>query len=241
MTRFIFVALLLVAATVGGCAEPAEAPGVEELEDPVIEDATGLTTTVEEPEHTDGFDFRVEGETGPSASYALDEGAECLAYAAHIVRLTPVEDGDGDTIEIVARPEGASPLDVCSAEGDVDLPTRAGVDSFVALDGPVLWTLSDASGRDLLKGFDFEAGEDVFEETVTPPVVRDADGLVYGGPPEAMADMEALAAAGVTCPEAEAWFADGHAVAISRRLRFSFESSETADAGEALCLILDDA
>jgi len=237
MTRFIFSGLLLAGGALGGCAEPAEAPGVEELEDPVIETATELASTVDEPEEVEGFTFRVEGESGPTASYALDEGAECLAYAAYIVRLTPVEDGDGHAIDIVARPEGTSPLDICSAEGEVELPTRAGVDAFVALDGTVLWTLSDARGRDLLTGYDVEAGEDVFEETVTPPVVKDADELVYGGPPETMADMDALDASGVTCPEAEAWFADGRTVAISRRLIYSLETSTISDAGDALCLV----
>ena len=236
MTRLILAGALLAAGGLAGCADSAEAPGVSELEDPVIE-------TVPDPvvEASDAFTFRVDGGAGAIASYALDEGAECIAYDAYIVRLTPAEDGEGHTIDIVARPDGTSPLDVCNAEGEVELPTRAGVDTFVELDGTVLWTLSDARGRDMLTGYDIEAGEDVFEETVTDPVVRDADGLAYGGPPERMDSMDALEAAGVRCPEAEAWFAEGQSVAISRRLRYSFETSTISDAGDALCMVLDDA
>ncbi|MEO0559094.1 MAG: hypothetical protein AAF170_13030 [Bacteroidota bacterium] len=240
MPRFALVGFVLLTGVLAGCAEPADAPGVDEQDDPVIETAAEMAVEEAEPQE-EGFDFRVEGELGPIATYALDDDAECIAYDTHIVRLTPVEDADGHTIEIVARPEGTSPLDVCEAEAEGDLPTRAGVDTFVELDGTVLWTVSDARGRDRLTGYDVEAGDEVFGETVTPPAVKTADGLVYGGPPETMADMDALDAASVPCPEAAAWFADGQTVAISRRLMYSFESGETTDAGEALCFTLDDA
>jgi hypothetical protein len=229
----------MVALSLVGCAEPADAPAVSELDNPVIETAAELD--LEGESDAKGFTFRVTGDAGPVASYALDGGAECLAYGAYIVRLTPVEESDAHTIEIVKRPDGTSPLEVCSADGDIQLPTRAGVDTFVALDETILWTTSDSQGRDLLTGYDFETKEEVFSELVTPPVLKDADGLTYGGPLERMASMDALEAAGVVCPEARVWFSEGRSVAISRRLLFSFESSETSDAGEALCLVVDDA
>lgn len=243
MSRFVFASVFLSAAWLGGCAEPAEAPEVDELANPAIERATELASDGAEPldEVAESFEFTVAGEAGPSASYALEDDAECFVYDAHVVRLTPVEGGDGHTIDLIARPDDASPFALCSAEGEVELPTRAGVDTFVALDGTVLWTVRDSRGRDFLTGYDVATEEPIFEETVTAPVEKDDTGLTYGGPLESMTSMEALEAAGVTCPEAAAWFAEDRPVAISRRLRYSFETSETADAGEALCLVQDDA
>ena len=241
MVRLSLFALLVFSAGQAGCADPAQTPPVTELEDPVIETATGLSPdSLEALEEADTFSFRIEGEAGPAASYALDGGGECLVYETHIVRLTPVEEAsEAHTIELVTRSDGASPFDLCDAEEDVEVPTQVGVDTFVALDAPVLWTTRDSRGRDLLKGYNFETKEEIFAELVTPPIVKDADGLAYGGPLEAMESLDALEAAGVSCPEADAWFADGRPVAISRRLRFSFETSETSDAGEAICLVQD--
>lgn len=237
------ILLLLFSCALAGCADSAQTPPVTELEDSVIETATELSQdSLDALADNDTFAFQVVGTSGPAASYALDEGGECLVYGSHIVRLIPTKEESEDvSIELVPRPDGASPFDLCDDEGQVELPTRTGVDMFVALDGTILWTRSDSRGRDLLKGYDFETDEEVFAELVTPPIVKDADGLTYGGPPEIMESMDALEAAGVPCPEAEAWFAEGRSVAISRRLRFTFETSETADAGDALCFVQTDA
>lgn len=243
MVRPVVFALCFVASSLAGCADSAQTPPVSELEDPVLETAIDLPPdSLDALEEADAFSFNVEGTSGPAASYALDDGGECLVYSGHIVRLVPVEEDSEDrTIELVTRTDGVSPFDLCEAEADVEVPTRAGEDVFVALDGSVLWTRSESRERDLLKGYDLEAEEEVFAETVTPPVVKNAEGLTYGGPPEPMPSLDALERAGVTCPEAEAWFADGRSVAISRRLRYSFETGETSDAGEALCVVQDDA
>lgn len=243
MYRLFFLTWCVFASAMMGCADSAQSPPVTELDEPVIETATELPPdSLEALEQENTFSFQVDGSAGPAATYALDEGGECLVYASHIVRLLPVEeDSDDHSIELVTRADGASPFELCDAEADVEVPTRAGVDLFVGLDGTTLWTRRDSRGRDLLRGYDFEIGEEVFSELVTPPVFKDAEGLTYGGPPEAMASRDALEASGVTCPEAEAWFADGRSVAISRRLRFSFATSETTDAGEALCFVHDDA
>ena len=239
MIRLALAAALVLA----GCAN--DAPPATGTDNPAVTTPAELPASVLDPVGVDeGFQFSVDGAPGPLATYGLDEGGECIAYADHIVRLARVDEDDesaGRTIELVTRTEGTSPFDQCDDEGEIELPFRPATDTFVALDGTVFWRLRDVSGRDLLIGYDFEADEVIFEEPATSPVVKDDEGLTYGGPPETMASLDAIEAAGVACPEAAAWFEAGETVAISRRLRFTFAEGTMADTGEARCFVQTDA
>ena len=235
--------LLAAALVLTGCA--GDAPPATGTDNPAVTTPAELPASVlDSVAVDDGFQFRVDGAPGPLATYGLDDGGECIAYADRIVRLTPVDEDDasaGRTVELVTRTEGTSPFDQCDDEGEIELPFRPETDTFVALDGPVVWRLRDVSGRDLLIGYDVEADAVIFEEPATSPVVKDDAGLTYGGPPETMASLDALEAAGVSCPEAAGWFEAGETVAISRRLRFTFAEGTTADTGEARCFVQTDA
>ena len=234
MTRLALPALV---ALVAGCAETTDAPPAAGTDNPAVTTPAERPTEVVDSTVT-GFRFSIDGDAGPIASYALDGGGECIAYATHVVQLRPVDDeGSSQALALVARPDGTSPLDVCDAESEIELPYRPATDAFVALDGTTVWFTRDVRGQENLIGYDFEAGETIFEESVAWPVTKDAEGLTFGGPPEAMGSRAALDAAAVACPEADAWFEAGQPVAISRRLRFSFATGETADADEAVCFV----
>ena len=240
MTRLALVAAL---ALLAGCA--GDAPPATGTDNPAVTTPAELPASVLDSVAVDeGFQFSAEGAPSALATYALDEGGECIAYPDYVVRLTRVDEDDasaGRTLELVARTEGTSPFDQCDDEGEIELPFRPETDTFVALDRTVVWRLRDVSGRDLLIGYDFEADAVIFEEPATSPVQKDDEGLTYGGPPETMASLDALDAAGVACPEAAAWFEAGERVAISRRLRFTFAEGTTADTGEARCFVQPDA
>ena len=243
MFRLLALGALVGALVLSACSDANDAP-------PAAGTANdSVTTVVEQPaealEAVDPFAAEpgIDGGTSPLSVFAIDSG-DCYVYESAVVRLTRPETEDGD-IDMESRPSvalidrtDANPRDDCDLEPTLDLSAAlGGIDRFVSIED----SLAIAVQREGPTVFvhDLAAAETVLEEVYAEPLAVEDGGLLFGAPATPMADMEALEAAGVDCPEAAEIFEREGSVGASIRMRFDFETRETSATDDIRCVELD--
>lgn len=244
MTRLLAPGALAVALLLSACSDANDAP-------PAAGTANdSVTTVVERPaevvEDVDPFAAEpgIDGGTSPLSLFAIADG-DCYVYESAVVRLTRPETEDGEidmdarpSVALIDRTEDANPRDDCDREPTLDLSAAlGGVDRFVSIED----SLVIAVQRDGPTVFvhDLAAAETVLEEVYEKPLAIADGGLLFGAPATPMADMDALEAAGVDCPEAAEIFDREGRVGASIRMRFDLETRETSATEDIRCVELD--
>lgn len=238
MTRLLAPCALACALLLSACAEAPDAPPAAGT------DTDSVTTPVELPEEAVDVDpFAAEpgldGGTSPLSVFSVD-GADCYVYAAAVVLVTrDVEDPDARaTVTLIDRSEDGNPQDDCRAETTLDLSAAlGGVDRFVSVED----SLVIAVQRDGPTVFvhNLNSAETLLEEVYAEPLALADGGLLFGAPATPMRDAEALAEAGVSCPEAAAVFEREGTVGASIRMRYDFATGETSATDDIVCMEID--
>ena len=238
MIRLLALGALAGALVLAACADAPDAPPAAGTANDAV------TTPVERPEDAvdvDPFDAEpgLDGGTSPLSVFSVD-GSDCYVYAGHVVVVArdPEAADAAPAVTVIDRTEDGNPQDDCRAEPTLDLSAAlGGVDRFVSIEDSLV-VATQRRGPTVFV-HNLNAAETVLEEAYAEPLALADGGLLFGAPPTPMADAEALAEAGVDCPEAAAIFEREGTVGASIRMRFDFATGETTATEDIACVELD--
>lgn len=238
MTRFLALGALGSALLLSACADAPDAPPAAGTANDAV------TTPVERPEDAvdvDPFTAEpgIDGGTSPLSVFTVD-GSDCYVYASQVVLVArdPEAPDAAPAVTLIDRTEDANPQDDCLAEPTLDLSAAlGGVDRFVSIEDSLVIAVQRRGPTVFVHNVN--AARTVLEESYAEPLAIADGGLLFGAPATTMRDADALAEAGVACPEATDIFERGGTVGASIRMRYDFATGETTATDDIVCVEID--